>query len=612
MGLSTAGRRTGVMRLVRVERMARGSLLALLLAGAAGLASAQAPAAAGADAGRTAAAAQAAGKFDRDARPPTAPAVPTTSTADLPAPDEAPFMVANRTVTVLRATFLGVPPERRARRAEAALRELRSHIGEARVTVRIEPQGHALMVNDQLVLLLVDADADRLRGQTLAQASSDARDALQRAIDETREIREMRTLLRHVGVALLATLVTAAIVIGTWWLRNRATARLAAFVLRGGAGLTLGGTQILQADRVGALVGLIVRALSWAVVLGATYQWLGLVLSQFPYTRPFGERLTGFLIGILERLGEKTLQSLPDLAVAVVIFLIARGVIAMVRPLFVRAAASSHTEGGWLDHDTARPTQRLVTVAVILFALVMAYPYLPGSDSEAFKGMSVLVGLMVTVGGSSLVSQAASGLVIMYSRTLRVGEYVRIADHEGTVMKLGAFTTRVRTGLGEELTLPNALVLGTVTKNYSRAIQGAGFIVDTVVTIGYDTPWRQVEAMLIEAARRTPGVLADPAPRVFQTGLGDFYPDYRLVCQAIPTDPRPRAELLSMLHARIQDVFNEHGVQIMSPHYLGDPATAKVVPPADWYRAPARPADAQSGPAQMPASDATRPQAPHA
>jgi len=121
-------------------------------------------------------------------------------------------------------------------------------------------------------------------------------------------------------------------------------------------------------------------------------------------------------------------------------------------------------------------------------------------------------------------------------------------------------------------------------------------VVDTTVTIGYDTPWRQVHAMLIEAALRTPGVLADPAPRVFQTALSDFYPEYRLVCQAIPSEPRPRAVVLSVLHANIQDVFNEHGVQIMSPHYRGDPAQPKLVPKAQWFAAPAqaepnRPAD---------------------
>jgi small-conductance mechanosensitive channel len=128
-----------------------------------------------------------------------------------------------------------------------------------------------------------------------------------------------------------------------------------------------------------------------------------------------------------------------------------------------------------------------------------------------------------------------------------------------------------------------------VTRNYSRTVKGTGFIVDAAVTIGYDAPWRQVHAMLIEAARRTPGVLAEPAPRVFQIALSDFYVEYRLVCQAMPSEPRPRAEVVSALNMNIQDVFNEHGVQIMSPHYFMDPTQAKLVPPAKWYAAPAKP-----------------------
>ena len=119
-------------------------------------------------------------------------------------------------------------------------------------------------------------------------------------------------------------------------------------------------------------------------------------------------------------------------------------------------------------------------------------------------------------------------------------------------------------------------------------MQGEGYIVDTTVSIGYDTPWRQVEAMLVEAAARTPGVLAQPRPRVFQTALADHYPVYRLVAQAVPAEPRPRAEVLNALHANIQDVFNQYGVAIMSPHYMADPDEPKLVPPSRWYEAPAR------------------------
>jgi hypothetical protein len=190
---------------------------------------------------------------------------------------------------------------------------------------------------------------------------------------------------------------------------------------------------------------------------------------------------------------------------------------------------------------------------------------------------------MISLGASSVVGQAAAGLILTYTRTLRPGEFVRIGEHEGTVTEMGMFTTRIRTGLGEVLTIPNAMITGSVTKNYSRTVQGAGYIVDTTVTIGYDTPWRQVEAMLLEAALRTPGILPRPVPQVFQTALSDFYPEYRLVAQASPSEPLSRAQLLSMLHANIQDVFNEYGVQIMSPHYLGDPQQEKCVPKARWY-----------------------------
>ena len=509
------------------------------------------------------------------AQPASTSAADATGTATA----EAPVVVANRTVTVFRAPYLGVPPERRAQRTEAILRELLDRAVQGEVTVQIEPQGHVLLVDGEMALVLVPADADPLRAQTLAQASAAARDALRQALAETRESRDSQRLLWGLGRSLLATLVAVAIAVLAWRARRWATVHLARRVSQSAAGVRLAGAELLHTERLVAVVRLAVRALWWTLALVLAYEWLSYVLRQFPYSRPWGEGLTRYLFDVAEHIGHGVLSALPDLVIAVVIFLIARGVIALFRPFFTRLAAAGDRHGGWLDADTAGPTQRLFGIAVWVFAAVMAYPYLPGAQSEAFKGVSLLIGLMVTLGGSSLFGQAASGLVLMYSRTLRVGEYVRINEHEGTVTEMGAFITRVRTGLGEELTFPNSLVLGSVSKNYSRAVQGHGYVVDTTVTIGYDTPWRQVEAMLIEAARHTPGVLAHPAPRVFHTALSDFYPEYRLVCQAIPSEPRPRAEVLSALHANIQDVFNDHGVQIMSPHYLGDPAAPKLVPP---------------------------------
>jgi small-conductance mechanosensitive channel len=258
---------------------------------------------------------------------------------------------------------------------------------------------------------------------------------------------------------------------------------------------------------------------------------------------------------------------------------------------------------GWLDEDTVKPTRRIAAIVLWLFALAMAYPYLPGAQTDAFKGLSVLVGLMVSIGASSLVAQGASGMILMYSRALRAGEYVKIAEMEGTVVELGMFATRIHTGTGEELILPNAFVLANTTRNYSRTVPGRGFVLQVNVTIGYSTPWRQVHAMLEEAARRTPEIAREPAPFVRQTTLSDFYAEYRLIGYAPIEQPVQRIDMLSRLHANIQDVFNEHGVQIMSPHYMTDPAEPQVVPKAKWYASPATPEDAPAERANPPAAE---------
>ena len=272
----------------------------------------------------------------------------------------------------------------------------------------------------------------------------------------------------------------------------------------------------------------------------------------------------------------------------VLIFIIARAITRGVAIFFDRVERG-RLHAGWIDADIAKPSRRIFNLVIWIFALAMAYPYLPGAQTEAFKGLSVLVGLMVSLGASSVIGQAFSGLILMYTRAFRNGDYVRIGDTEGTVVELGMFVTRIRTGMGEEITLPNSGIMATTTRNYSRAVGGTGYVVDTVVTIGYSTPWRQVQAMLEEAARRTPGIAATPAPMVRQTALSDFYVEYRLIAYTPVGQPRQRAEVLNDLHAQIQDVFNEYGVQIMSPHYMMDPKDPQVVPKDKWHLPPARP-----------------------
>ncbi|MFZ4758386.1 MAG: mechanosensitive ion channel domain-containing protein [Burkholderiaceae bacterium] len=510
---------------------------------------------------------------------PSATAAPPAVVVSTPLTAEATVVVLNRPVVTLRAPMFGATPADRARRARTAIAETLALGGPGQVSTEIAPIGTVVKIDGRFAFAVQADDADRTAGQSPEQAVHDAVERLQAVIAATRESRDLSSLLHGLAAAAAATLVAFALL----WAVRRGVGILGKRLLRlagsSAERLRVGRTELLQRERLLQATRFVLDATRWGLVAVVVYEWLGFVLSCFAYTRPWGEQLNGYLLEVIRQVSGAILGAVPDLLIAVLIFVLA-WVTARTAGAFLERAAATPDSLSWLDRDTVRPARRLATAAIWLFALAMAYPYLPGSGTEAFKGLSVLVGLMLSLGGSSLVGQAASGLVLMYTRTLRVGEYVSIDGHDGTIVELGTFSTRIRTGRGEELTLPNALVMGTVTRNYSRTVKGHGFVLDTEVTIGYDTPWRQVHQMLIEAAQRTPGVLSEPAPRVFQTALSDFYPQYRLVCQAVPSDPRPRAEVLSALLANIQDVFNENGVQIMSPHYLDDPADPKVVPPS--------------------------------
>jgi small-conductance mechanosensitive channel len=506
-----------------------------------------------------------------------------SNTVEYPA---AELKIANRSIMVFRDTLLGESPQLRVKRAKWVISDALDDSDD--LTVALDPvqNSYLVLIGAKRAFIVSPKDVDSSQYDSVQQAAEAAAEKLRQVVAETREARNLRMIVRSLVAVAVATGVYVALLWGMAYLRRKLLKKLPDLMDRHTRALRVGRVQILDANYLYPLVSRLLGLLRWIVVLLLTYEWLGFVLSRFPYTRPWGERLNNYLFELAGYLFEGIVGAIPGLGVALAIFFIARGAVAFSRRILRRMATPGTFS--WLNQETLQPTQRLTSLAIWLFALAMAYPYLPGAGTDAFKGLSVLIGVMISLGASSVVGQAAAGLILTYTRTLRPGEFVRIGEYEGTVTELGMFTTRIRTGLGEVLTLPNSMITSTVTKNYSRTVQGPGYVVDTVVTIGYDTPWRQVEAMLLEAARRTEGILETPPAQVFQTALSDFYPEYRLVAQAIPSQPRPRAVLLSMLHANIQDVFNEYGVQIMSPHYLSDPPAEKWVPRDKWFTARAQ------------------------
>lgn len=505
----------------------------------------------------------------------------------------AELTMANRSVVTLRATLLGETAQARVKRAERIIHEALDEGGELAVSTASFEANALVLIGGHRAFIITPADL--LPEEESAQVvAAQAANQLRQVVAETGQLRSARYLLRAVAYSVLATLLLVLGIRIVLFARARLLARLLPLMRQHTSKIKIGHTSILDTGLLFPLLRRTLALLCWSLILLCLYEWCSYVLQQFPYSRPWGEGLNSYLLALLSHVVAAVLTALPGLSVVLVIVFLARGVIGLLKALMMRLTLPGTIP--WLTPETLVPTNRLISLAIWLFAFAMAYPYLPGAQTEAFKGLSVLIGLMVSLGASNVVGQAAAGLILTYSGTIRVGEFVRIGEHEGTVVEVGVFNTRIVTGAGETLTLPNTLITGSVTRNYSRIVQDEGYVVDTTVTIGYDTPWRQVEALLLEACCRTEGIQAEPAPLVLQTALSDFYPEYRLVAHGVASETRNRAMLLSMLHSNIQDVFNEFGVQIMSPHYMADPQDAKLVSRANWFTPPAKaPETAQQG-----------------
>jgi small-conductance mechanosensitive channel len=348
----------------------------------------------------------------------------------------------------------------------------------------------------------------------------------------------------------------------------------------------------------------VIRMITTGVMLFLGYLWLVYSLEQFPYSAAWGNQLGDFLVSLFLDFGRGALAAIPGLIAVVIVILLARWCVRVVNVVFKEMDRGKLSLPG-LERETARTTQTLLIAAIWLFALVVAYPFIPGSDTEAFKGLSVLVGLMITLGSTGLINQVISGLFVIYSRSVRPGDYVRIGDIDGQVMNVGFLATKLKTPRQEEITLPHSVLVGAATTNYSRLAGDDGMVVTVSVTIGYDVPWRQVHSLLLLGAARTRGIRSEPPPRVLQRELSDFYVQYHLMAHL--QEGENRAEVISELHAQIQDAFNEFGAQIMAPHYESQPERKVFVPKPEWHIAPASPPLSAVGGNQSPASEPKSP-----
>jgi small-conductance mechanosensitive channel len=329
-------------------------------------------------------------------------------------------------------------------------------------------------------------------------------------------------------------------------------------------GISIKKVNIVSEERIIDSLFVLLRTFRNVINILIAYFYFTIVLSLYEFTHNWAEKLVSYFIDPLISVLLSIINYLPSLVFIIVIVIVTRYIIKFIHFIF------SEIEKGNLEFprflpDWSIPTFKIFRFLIIVFAVIIIYPHLPGSDSKAFEGVSVLLGIILSLASASAISNIVSGTVLTYMNAFRLGDRVKIADTVGDIIEKTLLATRVRTTKNVEITIPNSIILSNHIINFSKSQSDSKLILNTTVTIGYDAPWRQVHQLLIEAALNSEGIIKEIKPFVLQTSLDDFYVSYEL--NAYTDQPNRMAFVFSELHKNIQDKFNEAGVEIMSPHY---------------------------------------------
>lgn len=369
---------------------------------------------------------------------------------------------------------------------------------------------------------------------------------------------------RRTGVTLLILIAGFLI----WRLLRRGRILLETLLERKHASISplrVRGLQLLSGSQIMTGLQVLVGIVFYALALLNIIVTLLLTFSQFPVTEHYVTLVLAWVINPLHDLYIGFLASLPNLITILVIAALTRFILKAVSYIFTKADEGAINLSPWVHRDVALPTGQIVRAVIVVVALFLIAPRIPGTGSEAAKGLSVVIGLMVSFGSSSTVGNVIAGIVLTYMRPFRVGDRVLIQGTTGDVMERTFLYTKLLTPKNEEVLIPSTKALDGSITNYSAQARGGKLILYTTVTIGYDTPWATVHQLLIDAALKTEMVQSNPQPFILQTALDDFYIHYQLNCFTGHAEAMPR--IYSDLHRNIQDAFNAAGVEIMSPHY---------------------------------------------
>ncbi|WP_316788926.1 mechanosensitive ion channel family protein [Pedobacter frigoris] len=403
-------------------------------------------------------------------------------------------------------------------------------------------------------------------GKSSAELADDYLKIIRKSIIKERESHSLFNLLKRLGLVILIIAILAIVIS----VLNKVFKRISGFISSNKEkylnGLNLKNIKIITADHLEAALQRLNTIVKILIIILIVYLSLPLLFSIFPETEAWTGTLIGWILSPLRSAAKAILDYLPDLFKVIVIYLIFKYLLKAVKYLFYEMKRGNIQFSGF-HADWAIPTFNILRFILYAFMLVLVFPFLPGSSSPAFQGVSVFLGILISLGSSSAITNIVAGLVITYMRPFRIGDRVKIGEVVGDVMEKSMLVTRIKTIKNEDITVPNSMVLSSSTINYSSHTKNEkqGLIVHYTVTIGYDVPWQQVYELLIESALKTVHVLEDPKPFVLQTSLDNFYISYQI--NAYTKEANKQALIYSSLFENIQEVFKQANVEIMSPSY---------------------------------------------
>lgn len=525
-----------------------------------------------------------AGLFSSGFTPATAQETPAAP-QDVETPDPveteirvAPVVIDGVTLFDVRGTS-SLPASERAQAIETRIYEIAEGSDSQTVNLSIyEAQfGYEIAIDGQPIHNVINADSQLEQIEIALLAELHGR-AVENAILEYRLNRsnEARVDSVYAAAAWSIGFLLITFVFVRW--RHRLVAAIRRLSERRFMQVEQATKSIVRREAIGKLVGYVSHLLLWIMYLALFYYYLSIVLLSIAETRPFAQVLLRYVSEPLVAIGRGFLDELPSLITLLIIGIVTNYCIKGLRILFENIEAGTFQLADFEPH-WVKPTYLLARIFVIVIALVFAYPFIPGSNSAVFQGLTILAGVMVSLGSNSVVSNLVAGLFVIYRRSTNIGDRIKVGDQVGDVIEIKLMETLMRSIKNELVSIPNSQLLNSEVVNYSRRIDDRGILVHTIVGIGYEEPQAKVEAMLIEAAKRTKTLNAQEKPFVLRTVLADFAVNYELNAYTLEGNSLP--QILSDLHANILDVFNENAVQIMTPAYERDPEDPKVAD-ANW------------------------------